>query len=132
MDCEPGRSSIDYVVLLGEAGEDPPPSSVARSHPRPRAVSVDSVACRVAGSPDGAPSARSSPAPEHDPLHGAVDPGLEIFRDDLLQHQLFQAQLRYQSLQLSIREAIAEVRVGLLMWIHRHDTFVIGVERFNR
>src|SRR5258708_39608915 len=56
---------------------------------RRRAVSVDSVACRVAVSPPGTPAARSSHAfAAHGSPHNAVVQGLEVSRGDVLQHQL--------------------------------------------
>jgi|GEM_PF-2239253 len=59
--------------------------------------------CRVAASPPGTPAARSSHDPdEHDSPHSAVVPGLEVSRGDVLQHQLLQAQLTHQPLQLGV------------------------------
>jgi hypothetical protein len=49
-------------------------------HPRLRAVSADSVACRVADLPTGTPNAHSCLVPAHDPLHSAVVQGLEVSR----------------------------------------------------
>src|SRR5271169_441249 len=72
-------------------------------HLRPHAVSAGSVACRVVDSPVGTLDARSCHAlPAHGSPHNAAVPGLEVSRGDVLQHQLVQAQLSYQTLQLRV------------------------------
>src|SRR5271170_640470 len=72
-------------------------------HLRPHAVSAGSVACRVVDSPVGTLDARSCHALDsHGSPHNAAVPGLEVSRGDVLQHQLIQAQLCYQPLQLRV------------------------------
>src|SRR5271155_1135483 len=72
-------------------------------HLRPHAVSAGSVACRVVDSPVGTHDARSCHALDsHGSPHNAAVPGLEVSRGDVLQHQLIQAQLCYQPLQLRV------------------------------
>src|SRR5277367_2217573 len=72
-------------------------------HLRPHAVSAGSVACRVVDSPVGTLAAHSCHALDsHGSPHNAAVPGLEVSRGDVLQHQLIQAQLCYQPLQLRV------------------------------
>src|SRR5271170_2079838 len=72
-------------------------------HLRPHAVSAGSVACRVVDSPVGTLDARSCHALDsHGSPHNAAVPGLEVSRGDVLQHQLVQAQLCHQPLQLRV------------------------------
>jgi hypothetical protein len=56
----------------------------------------------VATSPVGTPSAHSCLVVAHDPPHDGVVQGLKVSRGDVLQHQLLQAQLGYQTFQLRI------------------------------
>src|SRR5277367_5873410 len=72
-------------------------------HLRPHAVSAGSVACRVVDSPVGTLAAHSCHAlGSHGSPHNAAVPGLEVSRGDVLQHQLIQAQLCHQPLQLRV------------------------------
>jgi len=65
-------------------------------------MSAGSAACRVADSPVGTLVAHSFHARKHGPPHRAVVQGLEVSRGDVLQHQLVQAKVRYQPLQLRV------------------------------
>ena len=65
-------------------------------------MSAGSAACRVDGSPVSTLASHSSPAHRHVPPHNAAVQGLEAFRGYVLKHQLVQAQLGYQSLQLHV------------------------------
>jgi hypothetical protein len=72
-------------------------------HLRHLAASVGSVACRVAVLPHGTPAARLSRAlAAHGSPHNTLVQRLEVSPGDVLQHQILQAQLRYQPLQLRV------------------------------
>jgi hypothetical protein len=76
--------------------------SVGTRFPSPIGMQPDNVAPCVAGSPNSRPAAQSCLIPAHDPLHSLVVQGLEVSRGDVLQHQLLQAQLTHQLLQLGV------------------------------
>jgi len=66
-------------------------------------VSAGSAAYRVAAAPPGTPAAHSCHAPRtHGSPHNAVVQGLEVSRNDVLQHKLLQAQLRDQPFQFRV------------------------------